>query len=201
MKTVPQLTAMVGMEAPRGSASKETISTFFEAVCAQDRSLILLSDGDFELLSQTVVCYTRRNGSGHCVLRVNGRCLCFQHSDDGRDVTSELAKPGALIRFGWVFIKRTAALLRSRRQKQNLVRLALGHTHMYPRSLVFGNIGKIYSNFHVAATSGKSLHRSVSRKIQHCSIEPTSRSQIVTSANFSKVLERGPSRSQAGPVG
>lgn len=107
MKTVPQLTAMVGMEAPSGGASKETIREFLWAVCTQDRSLVMFGDGDFEGLSESVVCYTRGDGSGHCVLRNGGRYLCFQHSDDGTDVTAELAKPGALIRFGWVFVKRT----------------------------------------------------------------------------------------------
>ena len=55
MNTVPKLSAIVGMEAPPGGASKETISKFLKAVCAQNRSLIIFGDGDRELLSETTV--------------------------------------------------------------------------------------------------------------------------------------------------
>lgn len=106
MKTVPELSAMVGMEVPSGGASKETISKFLEAVCAQNRSIVMFGDGNWEFpFETTVVCYTRGDGSGHCVLRDNGRYLCFQHSDNGKDVTAELAEAGACMRFGWVFVK------------------------------------------------------------------------------------------------
>lgn len=99
-----------------GSTPSATIHKFLAAVCKSERAYALIFDDqailpftirtnverDGKIPCGSIVCYTRRDGSGHCVWQpLHQTYYCFQHSDNSEDIGPELVAAGAAIRFHW----------------------------------------------------------------------------------------------------
>ena len=86
---------MVAATAHSGGADIDEIVHFIRRTCA---TADIFHQG-------TMVCYSRPDGSGHCVLQRRGRYLRFQHSDEGVDLTHEVNDPANSIAYCWAFVE------------------------------------------------------------------------------------------------
>lgn len=93
--SVPEWSIMVAATAPSEGADIDEVAHFIRRTCA-------IAD----IFHQgTMVCHSRPDGFGHCVLQRGGRYLCFQHSDEGVDFTRVVNEPANSIAYCWTFVE------------------------------------------------------------------------------------------------
>lgn len=103
--SVPEGSTMVAATAPSGGADIDEIAHLIRRTCATGRCYMHDVDPTDIFHQGTMVCYSRPDGSGRCVLQRGGRYLCFQHSDEGVDLTHEVKDPANSIAYCWTFVK------------------------------------------------------------------------------------------------
>ncbi|KAJ5499145.1 hypothetical protein LT330_000066 [Penicillium expansum] len=101
---VPEWSSMVSAAAPPGGASVGEIAHFIRQTCTMARCYMKDVEPTDIFYQGTLVCYSRPDGSGHCVLQREGRYMCFQHSDDGIDLSDEVNDPDNTIFYCWTFV-------------------------------------------------------------------------------------------------
>lgn len=94
--TAPKLCHLVG-EAPSDDFSYDDVAKSLEKICEKFGYFVqLVKPKDSSSPQGVLVVYLRRNGIAHCVIQRGGKFLCFQHSNEGFDLTAEVEQSGVL---------------------------------------------------------------------------------------------------------
>ena len=105
--TVSAMESALQLSAPAGGSSWDQqqdfrirLKDYFDRLYGQNVVWTLLH-GTLPSMSDCIVCFTRPDGTGHCVNRERGRFKDYQSSDTGADAAADVQN--STIKFSWFF--------------------------------------------------------------------------------------------------